>query len=240
MTQVNSGSVAQLYNGFQIDIDVDAVLRSQGADPEVIRSRRPALLRVAEEAIREGTSLLHPMAWMATFPVQAFRNGQLELANGSILTGDPTAEQLAAAERVSLILCTLGTQLEERIDQEFSQNPVLALALDGLGTAAVDRLAMIICQAYDDLANSEGKKTSIPISPGMIGWPIEDGQPQIFSVLKPPEELIELQIGNMMKPRKSISMVIGTGPTLNRHGRTCDYCGLKDTCNFKSRHAVQI
>ena len=43
-----------------LDINVDAVLRGQGADPDIIRSRSPRLIDVSEKAIETSLHLLEP------------------------------------------------------------------------------------------------------------------------------------------------------------------------------------
>jgi hypothetical protein len=50
----------ELKQNLELIYDVDAVLRGQGADASVLRARRPGLVKVAEEALQESFSLLHP------------------------------------------------------------------------------------------------------------------------------------------------------------------------------------
>ena len=50
-----------LISGFKPDVNVDMVLRRQGADPAVIRKRRPGLIKIANQAIKEGQSLIKPI-----------------------------------------------------------------------------------------------------------------------------------------------------------------------------------
>jgi hypothetical protein len=43
-----------------LNINVDAVLRGQGADPDIIRIRSPRLINIADEALAESIDLLEP------------------------------------------------------------------------------------------------------------------------------------------------------------------------------------
>ena len=53
-------SLSVLRN-WELSIDVDRVLRAQGADPEVVRARQSAALGIAEQAISLGLGLLEPV-----------------------------------------------------------------------------------------------------------------------------------------------------------------------------------
>ena len=65
---------------WQLAIDVDMVLRGQGADPEVIRQRRPRLVEIAQRAVDEGVTLIEPVAIYRTFAVESLRHERLNLA----------------------------------------------------------------------------------------------------------------------------------------------------------------
>jgi cobalamin-dependent methionine synthase I len=56
-----------------------------------------------------------------------------------------------------------------------------------------------------------GLHTSIPLIPGMNGWPVDVGQPQIFTALDAAIIGVSLNENAQMIPRKSISMVVGIG-----------------------------
>ena len=78
-------------------------------------------------------------------------------------------------------------------------------------------------------------QTTIPLSPGMIGWPVEIDQRQIFNVLDGNQVGVRLTADNLMLPRKSLTMVIGIGSDVNGDGNTCDYCSMGQTCHYRMR-----
>ena len=49
-----------IWDTQNIDFDVDAVLRGQGAEPRAIRKRSPRLVDLAERALEEAQPLLKP------------------------------------------------------------------------------------------------------------------------------------------------------------------------------------
>ena len=70
----------------------------------------------------------------------------------------------------------------------------------------------------------------------MVGWPLEEGQPQIFNPLDASEIGVSLDPGTyLMRPLKSLSLVIGLGRDLNSAGQTCDFCSMRETCRYKDR-----
>jgi hypothetical protein len=93
------------------------------------------------------------------------------------------AQHLATARQVIVILATIGEELEEQVSRIWDSNMVYALALDGADSAAVEALANAACQYFEKKAGDEGMQVSIPLSPGIVDWPVSEGQPQIFYLL---------------------------------------------------------
>jgi hypothetical protein len=222
---------------WQLNIDADLVLRGQGADPAIIRQRRPRLLAIAERAAAEGSSLIDPIAVYRTLPIVSVKHQQLTLAGGAQLTGSLLVDQLAPARSVALIVCTIGSRLDERISALMPSDPSYALALDGFGSVATEALGAAVCRRLEEAAAHKQQCVSVPFNPGMIGWPVDVGQPQIFSLLDTDAIGVTLNDSAQMIPRKSASMVLGFAPTPFTAGRACDFCALRNTCRYQDRSA---
>lgn len=223
--------------GIEVVVDVDKVLRGMGGDPGQLRTRRPQLVEIAEWAIDEGSKLLNCAVSHSHFEVLSLTHERISLGDRRFLSGPLVIEHLAPVREIAAVLCTIGGSLEELVSDLILEDPVRGLALDGLGNAAIEVLANQICYILEEQAQETGYSTTIPLSPGMIGWPVEIGQRQIFSLVN--GESIGLSLGEslMMRPRKSISMVIGIGKDLMVKSRTCDYCSLKETCRYQDHYA---
>lgn len=221
--------------GWQLDIDTDMVLRGQGADPIVVRQRRPRVVEIAEQALVEGMQLIQPSAVYRILPIQSLRHETMTLEGGAKLTGALVAEQMAQAQRVALIVCTLENALENRISMLMQSDPAVAFALDGFGTAAMESLGAAVCAKLDAEIRDSGSYVSVPLSPGMIGWQVDVGQRQIFSVLDAGCIGVTLNDSFQMIPRKSTSMILGLSSSPFNAGRTCDFCGLRETCRYQNR-----
>jgi hypothetical protein len=146
-------------------------------------------------------------------------------------------QHLATASRIIVILATIGEALEEQVSRIWDSNMVYALALDGAGSAAVEALANAACQYFEKKATGEGMQVSIPLSPGMVDWPVSEGQPQIFQLLGEAGTIVKLTPSHIMIPQKSLTMVLGIGVNMKSSGRTCDFCTMRETCRYQDHYA---
>jgi hypothetical protein len=234
-----------IIDNWNLQLTTDQVLRAQGADPDTIRSRRPALVSTTEVAISRGQPLMRPQVLYKKYKVKHFVHERLELIPDDTkqgnysLSGQLIAEHLTQAHEVIVILCTIGSDLDNTVSSLFNVDPIAALALDGVGSAAVEMLAIQACNYFEIQAKNDSYNTSIPLNPGMIGWPLDAGQLQIFSLLDCEEIQVSLTESCMMIPQKSLSLVLGIGTDLSAIGSTCEYCSLKGICRYQNHYAKQ-
>ncbi len=215
-------------------LGADDVLRGQGADPRTVRAKKPALLKAASAALRAGFTKLRPVAVTRNIEVSEHRHDRIRLKAGKELVSSLMARRLAGAEQIALAICTIGPELEKLASHWMQEKPLLALALDGLGNAAVEKVAQQVCSYIAERAQTKGLQASTPLSPGEPDWPVEVGQPQIFALLDPAKAGVTLTSGGMMVPKKSITFVVGIGSALAQT-ELCEICSLKETCRY--RHA---
>jgi hypothetical protein len=235
-TQKEAQPTQWIERDWELPLTVDHVLRGQGADPERLRQRRPALVEIAEWALREGLPLLRPVVLSQEFQVQGVRHEDLILSAQIRLKSALLTQHLAGARSVMVTVCTVGPQLEAITSEMMSTDPVQALALEGVGTAAVEMLATQAANRWEKHCHAAGLSASIPLSPGMVGWPVEVGQRQIFSLLDTTAIGVRLTESSMMVPRMSLSQLLGFGEGKMLQGRTCDYCNLKETCRYQDHY----
>ncbi len=226
----------ELQQKLELVYDVDAVLRGQGADASILRARRPRLVEIAEEARQASFALLQPKVIYQAYAASGIRHERLLLEEGRFIESKLVVRQLATASQLIVILATIGSALEDHVSKVWDDNMVFALALDGAGSAAVEALANAACRYFEQLADANGFQTSIPLSPGMVDWPVSTGQPQIFQLLGAEGETVRLTPSCIMVPQKSLTMVMGIGTEVNTAGRTCDSCTMKGTCRYQEVH----
>jgi hypothetical protein len=219
-----------------LKIDVDGVLRGQGADPEIIRSRSPRLVETAQKALDESQRLLEPRVLLDELEVTSVQHETLNLTGGKKLTGPLVTGHLVGAKKVVVAVCTVGEKIDEYASQVMADDIVLGLAVDGVGSAAVEALANGVCRQIELEAAADKMQTTIPLSPGMIGWSVEEGQPVVFNLIDPDEIGVRLTPYFLMVPRKTLSMIIGVGPGINSGERICDYCAMRETCRYQDSY----
>ena len=231
-----------ILNQWKIDLSIDEVLQAQGADPKIIKLRRPSLVENVGDGIKMGGTLIKPLVLYEKYPVEKYVHERIELKTDILkpgkgfLTGQLIANHLAHSQYIIVMVCTLGNELDNTISSLFKVNPVLAVALDGYGSAAVEKLSLMACNYFEEEARSEGLFTTMPLNPGMIGWPLEIGQPEIFVLLDSENINVALTDSCMMIPNKSLSMVIGLGKEKSSSGNSCDYCNLKGVCRYQDHY----
>lgn len=218
-----------------LQIEVDDVLRAQGADAARMRARGSVAIGVAEDALSEGVPLLEPAVVLERLPVASFQHRKLQVGAGGTgrLSGSLVAHHLHSAHEVVALVCTIGPGLELRAASWMGRDAARGVALDAVGSAAVEQLVTLAAAYVDEQAATGGFCTTIPLSPGLIGWPLETGQRQIFELVDASAIGVALTTGSMMTPRKSGSLVIGVGAHVLRDGDVCDYCAMRETCRFR-------
>jgi hypothetical protein len=227
----NTKSIFEEVPLVELDLNVSAVLKGEGADPKQIYERRPQLVAVAECALKSGLSLISPVFYRKHLDLE----GSRRLIQDIFKDQKWIQDQLINAEAIDFVICTIGPDLENLSSMLMSQDGPLALALDGLANAAVDRLASMICKKISCEVESKGYQISLPMGPGSPEWPVEQGQPVIFRLINPDNHIVRLTESYLMIPRKSNSFLIVSGKGIQTHGKSCDFCNLKETCRYKIR-----
>ncbi len=93
-----------------LNITMDSVLRGQGADPEIIRSRSPRLVDTAEKALAAAKKLLEPKALVKELAVTSFQHNSLELVEEKKLTSALVTRHLVGARSIFAVVCTVGSK----------------------------------------------------------------------------------------------------------------------------------
>ncbi len=165
----------ELHQNLDLILDANAVMRGQGADPEVLRAHRPRLVEVAEKARLDSIALLTPRVFYRELAIEGIRHERLLQEGGRKIDSKLLTQQLAGASRLIVLLATIGEELEKRVTQIWDADMVYALALNGAGSASVEALANAVCLYFDQQAAEAGLRTSVPFSPGMLDWSVSDG-----------------------------------------------------------------
>jgi hypothetical protein len=209
------------------------VLAGQGCDPTLVRSRNGAIVDAARRALEIGGGLVAATVAFDVFDVEAVEPERVALAGGGALSGGLVASLLGTAERVVVAVATIGSALEQHVSLLMADDPLLGLALDGLGTAALGRLSSSVCRHFGEMASANGWQATVPLSPGMDAWPLAEGQRELFGLVDASGIGVRLMSSCQMVPRKSLSFVLGMGPRVEHGESACQWCGMRDGCRYR-------
>lgn len=222
-----------VYNG-NVSVSVEQTMWSQGIDPREAHKRSPKLLELTKQAIEIGACYLRPQAIYDCYKVTSYKHNKIMLNNNQFLEGELIGNVLSKADKVVIVVCTMGDQISKFVNELFPKKPALAMAVEGMAASATELLGTKMCEIIEEMAKAEGLLTSVPLNPGMVGWTVREGQPQIFQCLDTSPIGVTLESTGLMKPLKSLSMVIGIGKNIISGGSPCDYCNLKNTCKHRA------
>jgi len=221
----------EAWNDFELSVDTSDILRGQGADPEKVLSRRPTLIDTAQRAHAQGLPLIHPIALVRDVQVLTHLHDSILLDGSARLTGPRVTAHMAGAQRISAVLVSIGAELEGASSLLYGTDPLLALALDGLGNAAVEQISQQVCRRIGEQAHRNGLSISTPLSPGEPDWPVEVGQAQIFALVDGTSIGIRVTPSGMMIPKKTLSFIVGVGQEMSRI-EPCVVCSFRDSCHY--------
>jgi hypothetical protein len=212
-----------------ITFTAEELLAAQGRN-----EGRPGLVASTEEAIALGQTLFAPVAIYDEFEVRGVAGERVELAVDSAgLTVGPKADLLAPAQRLLVVVYTIGPALQARVGELYrAGKPLLSYMLDCAGVMALGLIGDRVRRLAGEQAAGRNWGVSPSLSPGsLVGWPVQ-GQRELCALLPLADIGVRLNKYCVLEPHKSVSMVIGLGAGYGSHevGSVCDYCALKDSC----------
>jgi hypothetical protein len=225
-----------ILRDWDLQLSTEDILRAQGARSTSISTGSSEITAAAERALREGVPLLQPVAAYDEYRIKSIKHERVSFSEGGGLSGKNIVLHLAAARTAAVVVCSVGGIIDDFVKAVFKSDPIYALALDGLGSAAITALSERVCSYVADKAASRDWETTLPISPGSDGWPAGKGNQELFELVALSDTGIKLTESGMMVPLKSLSMVLGSGPEVDNSGRVCDYCTLKNSCRYQDHY----
>ena len=221
-----------------INLKLSNVLRRQGIKKP---SSRLEIGAIVKELLAETDKLhlLKPSFVYSIYPITGMDHEQLSLKGNIALHGRLIPALISDAIQLSVVVCTIGGELEEKVTEYASGKEALrSLLLDGIGSAAVDSLSQEVSRFMLREASSRGYQVSSPLNPGMPGFPLSE-QWQIMKMVPAKDIGVSLTRSGIMMPRKSQSMVFGMGPNMPRwtQAERCAHCPLYETCPYRVRNA---
>lgn len=218
-----------------LSLTADEVLRRQGLGREAkLRPEIELSIRELLASLKK-SHLLQPATAYEHYAVKGMDRGQISLDGDGAICGPLLPAVFSEAKELVVIVCTIGSRLEKQVTEYSKSGEALrGLILDGIGSAAVDKLVSEVLKLIAAEASRRGYETSSPVNPGMPGFPLSE-QWNLLGLVNANGIGVCLTASGMLVPRKSTSMVIGIGPHMTRwnQAEVCARCSLRETCQYR-------
>jgi len=218
-----------------LNLKTREVLRRQGLGKEAkVRPEIKTLIRQLLASLKKAR-LLEPVVAYEYYMVSSMNGSQISLEGDKAIQGPLLPAIFPEAKELAVLLCTIGPRLEKQVtDYSKSGKTMRGMILDGIGSTAVDMLALEVLRRLASEASSRGYEISSPVNPGMPGFPLTE-QWNLLELVNADEIGVRLTASGVLVPRKSSSMVIGIGPKMTRwtQAEVCARCSLRESCHYK-------
>ncbi len=227
----------KIIKDIKLNIEREEVLRYQGYSKKKVKKPNQNILKITEEEINRSYNLFKPRGIYSLIKITCFTSkGKINLENELVFRFSKSViNQLKGASHLLVGVVTVGDFLEKKVSELFSQGEYpQALALDAVGTVAVEDFSRRVRKLARQEIKKQGFKTSRRFSPGYSGWEVSQ-QEIIFKSIPVDNIGVRLTKGYMMLPQKSLSWVIGVGKeiiTPSEEDNNCGNCQSR-CCNYK-------
>jgi hypothetical protein len=218
-----------------LSLKASEVLRRQGLGGGAkVRPEIKILIRELLASLKKAR-LLEPAVAYEYYTVRSMNGSQISLEGDKAIHGPLLPAIFPEAKELVVLLCTIGPRLEKQVTDYTSQGePLRGILLDGIGSTAVDMMALEVLRRLASEVSSRGYELSSPINPGMPGFPLTE-QWNLLRLVNADEIGVRLTASGVLVPRKSVSMVMGIGPQMTRwtQAEVCARCSLRETCPYR-------
>jgi len=151
-------------------------------------------------------------------------------------TGKIIKKMLSGAEAYAFLIVTAGMEPESRARELMEQGEFLeGYITDLVASTMVDSIADQVQEHIRRMAADQELLISNRYSPGYCSWDVSEQQ-KLFSLFPKNCCDITLTDSSLMSPIKSISALLGIGPSVKYQDYTCEICSMKDCAFRKTRN----
>ena len=196
-----------------VDIEIDKKQVYQYIGYEDDQNVSVRISSIIDDYTEHAHSLINPLFSYVIKDVEWAR-GSISLIEGSVIFKSRViARLLEHCSQVAIFVVTIGKYLEETAFELARDGLILqATVLDAIGSDAVEKVAEFAQDRIKEVVEAQGLAISRRFSPGYCDWNIGQ-QRMLFYALTGDTVGIRLTGECLMIPQKSISGIIGIGPS---------------------------
>lgn len=192
------------------------------------------ILKCADKCMKTAMLLSRPRAASIKKAALDFKQGSIVVDGPFELSSKALSKYLKGALELHFFLVTIGSGVENTASRWMANEKELGgYLLDRIGSFAVESLAMAAEEKLRRSCRAKKLSVSMRLSPGYCDWPIEE-QRKLDKLIGFSGADVRLTKACVMLPRKTISAVLGVGPTglFSKKISQCVICGKKD-CDYR-------
>ncbi len=206
----------------RFNINRDRVLHDIGYASDSKVSTR--MLSLVDDYIKNAHQFIAPSVSYAIRDILAVTGNSVEIEYDVVFESEVISKLLEKAKKVAIFVMTIGNYLEDAAAQLAQDGLVLQSAvLDSIGSDAAEKLADSVEGQISEVAYNQGLTITRRFSPGYCDWNVTQ-QKIVFQAMRGDCAGVRLTDGCLMIPRKSISGIIGIGPSEITEYNPCKIC----------------
>jgi hypothetical protein len=208
------------------DLDVSQELLEQlmGFTPGEVPEPFPELI---SDAMAEAPGLFDIKAGYTrtgSFSLSALKK-ELLIGSKSFSPGKTVVSELFHSVQIALFVATAGAEITRRCRELNEAGDALTgYVLDTLGSVVAEKAVEKLADIIEKEVSAQGWHLSVSFSPGYCDWNVAEQQ-LLFSFFPRNFCGISISPSCLMNPVKSVSGIIGIGPSLSREFNKCKKCG---------------
>ena len=217
--------------GDQISIDSNRILSLLGNQGGEVDHHASELI---EHYAAECKEIVSPRGGYARFDSSSIDSkSSIDIGGALLHIGKIIKTLLKGSRQYVFFAVTAGPEPEALSRSLMDNNQFLeGYIVDLIGSGIAETAADIIHQHIRKEVESEGMKVTNRYSPGYCSWDVAEQQ-KLFGLIPEGHFGITLSASSLMSPIKSVSGIIGIGPSVGYQEYTCEICSMK-TCIFRN------
>lgn len=195
----------------EIELDKRHILRRIGYKDDCEPSSRIAAL--ISDHVQIAKQLIKPSYSYVISNIDMVRESNIFIGECVVFRSHVIARLLEQCQQVGAFLVTIGNKLEDEAARLADERSILeSYVMDAIGSSAVEKIAELLEAEIRKTASTEGLCISRRFSPGYCDWSIRQ-QKELFRMVDGGSVGVRLTAGYLMIPQKSISGIVGIGPS---------------------------
>jgi hypothetical protein len=208
----------------ELDVRQDVLERMMGFTPGEVPEPFPELITDALAAAPGLFDIKAGYTRTGSFGLSAL-NKELLIGNKLFFPGKTVTSELIHSVEIALFVATAGAEVTHRCRElNESGETLTGYVLDTLGSLVAEKAAEKLADIIEMDVLVHGWHISVAFSPGYCDWNVAEQQ-LLFAFFPRNFCGITLSPSCLMNPVKSVSGIIGIGPSLSREFNKCKRCG---------------